>query len=59
VTIDLPATPRPIAIAAGEASACVLRADRTVACFGAWSAGQLGDGATSRSDVPVLVRGLP
>jgi alpha-tubulin suppressor-like RCC1 family protein len=42
-------------LAAGEGFACARMPDGTVRCFGAWSRGQLGDGALGYSAVPVAV----
>ena len=44
-----------VAVAAGTSHTCVLRDDDTVWCWGAGRNGQLGDGATSDSTVPVQV----
>ena len=42
----------------GYASMCVLLKDHTVACRGSNDLGQLGNGTTDPSDVPVVVPGL-
>jgi len=47
-----------VAIAAGAVWACALRADGTVRCWGANSAGQLGDGTITFHPTPVAVTGL-
>jgi len=46
------------AIAVGGAHACALRATGAVVCWGSNSGGQLGDGTTTDSNVPVTVVGL-
>jgi alpha-tubulin suppressor-like RCC1 family protein len=46
------------AISAGADYACALRADGTVACWGESETGQLGNGTTTYSLVPVAVSGL-
>lgn len=48
-----------VAIASGLLHDCVLRADGRVVCWGENNTGQLGDGTTTPSDVPVTVVGLP
>jgi alpha-tubulin suppressor-like RCC1 family protein len=61
VTIALSQTPSPGAIAAGDEHICLIRTDRTVACWGNDLAGQLGDGqAVLYVDAqhPVTVTGL-
>ncbi|NRB41024.1 MAG: hypothetical protein HRU20_21560 [Pseudomonadales bacterium] len=45
-------------VAAGHQHSCALLVDRTVKCWGKNSAGQLGDGTTNNSSVPVVVAGL-
>jgi alpha-tubulin suppressor-like RCC1 family protein len=45
-------------IAAGMAHTCAVRRDGRVVCWGAGSAGQLGDGASTDQAVPVVVLGL-
>jgi alpha-tubulin suppressor-like RCC1 family protein len=44
-----------VSIAAGGAHACGLTADGSVYCWGSNASGQLGDGTTKWTDVPVLV----
>ena len=46
------------ALAAGLNHTCALLGDRTVRCWGEGSHGQLGNGATATSSVPVAVSGL-
>jgi len=61
VTVALSQTPSPGAIAAGENHICLIRADRTVACWGNDVAGQLGDGLDVLyvdAEQPVTVTGL-
>ncbi len=48
---------RAIAIAAGGAHACALLSTRTVECWGLNFSGQLGDGTTTDSPVPIAVAG--
>ena len=45
-------------VAIGELHACFLLVDASVACLGRNSEGQLGDGSSDHSRVPVAVRGL-
>jgi len=45
-------------LAAGGEHSCALSADGSVRCWGRNAAGQLGDGATTDSAVPVVVGGL-
>jgi len=51
-------SPTPVAIAAGTGHSCVLRDNGQVACWGANSRGQLGDGSTDDRSDPVAVAGL-
>jgi alpha-tubulin suppressor-like RCC1 family protein len=44
------------AIATGEDHTCALRSTRIVECWGNNNDGQLGDGSTTHSTVPVAVR---
>ncbi|MFO7563278.1 MAG: hypothetical protein R6X02_11600 [Enhygromyxa sp.] len=53
-----PGSTTPVAIAAGLGHSCVLRENKTVACWGANSKGQLGDGTTSERSTPVTVPGV-
>jgi alpha-tubulin suppressor-like RCC1 family protein len=46
------------AISAGGGHACALRADGSVACWGANESGQLGDGSTQTAAAPTAVSGL-
>ena len=46
------------AISAGTGTACALVSDGSVWCWGANNHGELGDGATTDSDVPVHVKGV-
>jgi alpha-tubulin suppressor-like RCC1 family protein len=46
-------------ITAGAKHACVVLEDGSIQCWGANDQGQLGDGTTTDSRVPVLVHGLP
>lgn len=46
------------AIANGSSSACALRDEGTVSCWGFNGAGQLGDGTTTTTSTPVEVAGL-
>lgn len=45
----------PVALAAGERHACLLRSDGTVGCWGSNDRGQLGDGSQSPRSTPVTV----
>jgi alpha-tubulin suppressor-like RCC1 family protein len=47
-----------VSIAAGEVHTCVVLAGGGVSCWGANRFGQLGNGATANSSVPVAVAGL-
>jgi alpha-tubulin suppressor-like RCC1 family protein len=46
------------AISAGTGTACALVSDGSVWCWGANNRGELGDGTTTDSDVPVRVKGV-
>ena len=48
----------PAISAGGFAVECVLSADATVSCWGGNSYGDLGDGTTANSTIPVVVEGL-
>ena len=55
--IDAPlaiARPTPTAIAVGTASACAVMSDHSVRCWGKNDHGQLGDGSTTDSAIPVV-----
>jgi alpha-tubulin suppressor-like RCC1 family protein/subtilisin family serine protease len=45
------------AIAVGDAHACVVRGDGTVACWGSNADGQVGDGTTTNRTSPVTISG--
>jgi len=47
-----------VAIAAGAAHTCALRADGTVRCWGSNGGGELGDGSTETRPIPAPVVGL-
>jgi len=47
-----------IAVAAGAQHACALQADGTVHCWGSNLDGELGNGTTTSSSVPVTVKGF-
>ncbi|MGE0868196.1 MAG: RCC1 domain-containing protein [Kofleriaceae bacterium] len=55
-SVTLPASP--VALSAGDRSACAVLENGEVACWGANNAGQLGDGTLIDRDVPVIVAGL-
>ena len=44
-------------IAVGDAHACVIRGDGTVACWGSNADGQVGDGTTTNRSAPVVLSG--
>jgi hypothetical protein len=48
-----------VAVASGVHHNCALLVSGGVACWGGNEYGQLGDGSTTPSDVPVAVLGLP
>lgn len=50
---------KPAAVAVGSDHACLLSETGEVACWGANSEGQLGDGTTKERAAPVAVKGLP
>jgi cysteine-rich repeat protein len=54
----IPGLPAAKAVAASSSHACALLLDGTVRCWGANESGQLGDGTTTHSDVPVTTFGL-
>jgi alpha-tubulin suppressor-like RCC1 family protein len=45
-------------ISAGQATTCGLNSSEQAECWGDSADGQLGDGSTANSDVPVMVNGL-
>lgn len=49
---------RAIQVAAGGESECALLTDETVKCAGSNDVGQIGDGTTPQSSLPLLVKGL-
>lgn len=57
-TADVPGIGDAVQIAAGGESSCALRRGGAVVCFGRNDNGQLGDGSTTSSDVPVVVSGI-
>ena len=48
-----------LSVSAGGSFACAVRDDGSVSCWGDNADGQLGDGSTTPSPVPVRVSGLP
>jgi alpha-tubulin suppressor-like RCC1 family protein len=58
VKLTLPATTEPVKLALGENHTCILLNNKTVACFGANNAGQVGDGTTVDVPAPKVVAGL-
>jgi alpha-tubulin suppressor-like RCC1 family protein len=57
-TADVPGLADAVEIAAGGDTTCARRHTGHVACFGRNDRGQLGDGSTTASDVPVGVIGI-
>ena len=47
-----------VAVTAGDSHSCALLSDRSLVCWGSNSSGQLGDGTTLDSQLPVAVQGL-
>jgi len=47
-----------VTVSTGQAATCSLMADGTVKCWGENGVGQLGNGSTTSSSVPVLVSGI-
>lgn len=60
LTVLVPPVPTPSAlvVVTGSAHSCVLKADGSVACWGANASGQLGDGGTLPRSSPTTVPGL-
>ena len=58
VTVAFPTGIRPTALASGTGHSCAVVATGGVRCWGAGSSGQLGNGSTALSSVPVAVTGI-
>jgi alpha-tubulin suppressor-like RCC1 family protein len=55
MSVDVPGITDAVSIVANDAAACVVRATGKVSCWGNNTSGQLGDGTTTSSRVPVDV----
>jgi Regulator of chromosome condensation (RCC1) repeat len=51
-------TPVPVQVSVGRTQTCVVLSDGTVKCWGSNDVGQLGNGTTTDSQIPVLVNGI-
>jgi alpha-tubulin suppressor-like RCC1 family protein len=58
IAVDVPELSNVIGIAASARHTCARRTDGTVACWGGNEYGELGNGTTEPSTVPVAVIGL-
>lgn len=55
VSIQIPSPSKPVKVVIGNHHSCVLMRDQTVFCYGFNGQGQLGDGTTRSSHIPVQV----